>query len=45
MRMITYNDEVVPWIRSNHFMGTLLLSSSDASDNFSRTPGRTKTEI
>jgi hypothetical protein len=33
MRTITYNDEASPWSRSNHFMRTRLLPSSDDNDN------------
>jgi hypothetical protein len=35
VRTITNNDEVAPWSRSNHLMGTRLLPSGDDSDNFS----------
>jgi hypothetical protein len=38
MRTSTYNDEAVPWSRSNHSMGTRLLPSSDESINFSGIP-------
>jgi hypothetical protein len=42
MKKITYSDEAAPWSRSNHLMGTRLLSSSNDSDN---NPGRTRSEI
>jgi hypothetical protein len=46
MRAITCDDEAAPWSRSNHLMGTRLLSSSDDShNNFFRTLHRTRTEI
>jgi hypothetical protein len=35
MRTISYNDEAALCSRSNHFMGTRLLPSSDDSDNIS----------
>jgi hypothetical protein len=35
MMTITYNDEAVPWNRSNHLIRTKLPPSSDGSDNFS----------
>jgi hypothetical protein len=44
MRTITYNDEALPWSRSTCLMGTRSLLSSDDSDNFSRTPRRTRAE-
>jgi hypothetical protein len=39
MKIITYNDETVPWGRSNHLMGTKLLPSSDDK------PHRTRTKL
>jgi hypothetical protein len=44
MRTTTYNDEAVPWSRSNHVLGTRSLPSSDDSGkNF--TTSKSKTEI
>jgi hypothetical protein len=38
MRIINYNEEAIPWSRSNYPMGARLFPSSDEGDNFSRTP-------
>jgi hypothetical protein len=43
MRIITYNDKVALWSRSNHLIGTRMLPSRN--NNFSETPQRTRTEI
>jgi hypothetical protein len=50
MRTTAYDDGVTPWSRRNHLTVTrltrsLLLSSDDSDNNFSRTPGRTRAEI
>jgi hypothetical protein len=45
MKIITYNDESIPWSRRNHLMGTRLLPLSDDSNNFSRTSHKSRTEV